>query len=182
MDITQIIQRAESGDTDAKAELIQAAYAELRSLASARIASERQDHTLTATALVHEVSLKLLESSKLAASNRSQFFGFAARTMRNLLIDHARTRGSQKRGGDRQRFAFEEAATASVEQSEDLIALNNALEQLANVDQRKAQVVEMRYFGGMTNDEVAAALDISKATVKRDWDVAKGWLLQTLRQ
>ena len=180
MDITQILQTAESGDSNARATLIEAAYNDLRQLAAKRMAAERQDHTLTTTALVHEVTIKLLDESRVPMASRGQFFAYVARAMRNLLIDHARAKGCQKRGADRQWFTFEEAIVASQEQSGDLIALNEALENLAEVDARKAQVVELRYFGGMTNDEVASSLKISKATVKRDWDLAKGWLLQQL--
>ena len=182
MDISQILLTAQAGDPNARAKLIEAAYNDLRLLAAKRMATERQNHTLTATALVHEVSIKMLDESQVPMQSRGQFFGYVARAMRNLLIDHARAKGSQKRGANRQRFSFEEAITASEEQSDELIALNEALEQLVEVDARKAQVVELRYFGGMTNDEVASSLGISKATVKRDWDLAKGWLLQKLTE
>jgi RNA polymerase sigma-70 factor (ECF subfamily) len=182
VDLTQIIVAANTGDAAARANLVQAAYDDLRKLAAARMSGERLDHTLTSTALVNEVSLQMLNDSCMPAENRGQFFGYVATAMRNLLIDHARKRGRQKRGGGRQRFEFEEAVVASNEQSEDLLALNEALQKLADIDRRKSQVVEMRYFGGMTNDEVADALGISKASVKRDWTFAKGWLLNELIQ
>ena len=180
MDITQILQSADSGDSQARAELVQAVYHDLRSLAGRQMSNERQNHTLSATALVHEVSMKILGESDIPTEGRGQFFAYAAKAMRNYLIDHARTRGRQKRGGDRKRVIVEEALIASEQRSEDLLALNEALEQLAELEPRKAQVVEMRYFGGMSLQEVADSLDISIATVKRDWDVAKTWLISQL--
>ena len=182
MDVTQIIQSANEGDAGARADLIRVMHDELRRLAYAKMKNERMDHTLTATALVNEVSIRMLNESNVPAENRGQFIGFASRAMRNLLIDHARKRGSQKRGGDRQKFAFEEAVIASDQQSEDFLALHEALEHLAEFDSRKAKVVELKYFGGMTNDQVAESLDISKATVKRDWELARGWLLKSLTE
>ena len=181
MDLTEVLQRATDGDTEARSTLIQAAYDDLRRLASGQMANQRCDHTLTSTALVNEVSLKLLNDNSIPTESRGQFFAYASRAMRNLLIDHARARGRQKRGGDRNKFAFEEAMVAAEEQCEDLLALNQALEQLAEQEPRKAQVVEMRYFGGMKNEEVADALGISLATVKRDWDVARTLLLRALK-
>lgn len=180
MDITQILQSADSGDSDARAELIQAVYHDLRQMAAGKMAGERQDHTLSATALVHEVSMKILSDANVPTENRGQFFAYASTAMRNFLIDHARTRGRQKRGGDRKRVIVEEAIIACEQQSEDLLALNEAIDALGTLEPRKAQVVEMRYFGGMSLQEVASALEISVATVKRDWDVAKTWLISQL--
>jgi RNA polymerase sigma factor (TIGR02999 family) len=180
LDVTQILQQAEAGDADARARLIQAAYEDLRQMAAARMTDERQNHTLTSTALVHEVSMKMLTESQLPVANRGQFFSYASKAMRHFLIDYARTRGRQKRGGDRNRFSFDEALVASHEQRDDLLALNDALEELAEIDPRKAQLVEMRYFGGLSNQDIAEALNISLATVKRDWTVAKAWLLKEL--
>lgn len=182
MDITQVLQTAAAGDSAARTKLIQVAYDDLRRLAASKMANERQDHTLSSTALVHEVSMKMLNDSRLPTENRGQFFAYASTAMRNLLIDHARTKGRQKRGGDRQKFSFEEALVACDEQRDDLLALDEALEALAELQPRKAQVVEMRYFGGMSNQEIAVALEISLATVKRDWEVAKTWLLMQLLQ
>ena len=124
--------------------------------------------------------MKILSDGDVPTESRGQFFAYASKAMRNLLIDHARTRGRQKRGGDRKRVLVEEAMIACDERSDDLLALNEALESLAEFEPRKAQVVEMRYFGGMSLQEVAYALDVSVATVKRDWDVAKTWLLSQL--
>ena len=176
MDLTQLLGQAENGDAKARANIIQAAYDDLRRLATAKMADERQNHTLTSTALVHEVAMKLLDDDDVPLASRGKFFAYASKAMRNLLIDHARTKGRQKRGGNRQRLAFDEAMTASTEQRDDFLALNAALDTLAELEPRKAQVVEMRYFGGLSNEEVASALNVSLATVKRDWAVAKTWL------
>lgn len=182
MDLTQILKTAAEGDPDARANLIQAAYEDLRQLAAGKMAGERQDHTLTSTALVNEASMRLLTDANVPTENRGQFFAYASKAMRNFLIDHARTKGRQKRGGDRQKFSFEEAMVAAEDQRDELLALNDALESLAELEPRKAQVVEMRYFGGMSNREIATALGTSLATVKRDWEVARTWLLRQLMQ
>ena len=182
MDLTQILQLAHDGDQDARANAIQAAYDDLRKLAAARMSDERQDHTLTATALVHEVSLKILGDNQVPVASRGQFFAYASKAMRNLLIDHARTKGRQKRGGDRQKFVFDEALVACQEQKNEFLALNDAIDELSEIEPRKAQVVEMRYFGGMSNQEIASTLKTSLATVKRDWTIAKTWLMLELMQ
>lgn len=176
---------AQDADNEAEVmrrKLVQTAYDDLRRLASKQMANQQPGHTLTATALVNEVSLKLLADSGLPSQDRSQFLAYASRAMRNLLIDHARGKGRKKRGGDQKIFSFHEAVVAANEQSEELLQLNEALERLADMLPRKAQVVEMRYFGGMQLNEIAEALKISVATVKRDWEVAKTMLLQELRQ
>lgn len=180
MDVSQILLQAESGSSSARADLIQATYDELRHIAAARMADERQNHTLTSTALVHEVSLKLLNESQLPVRSRGQFLAYAASAMRHYLIDYARSRARQKRGGDRQKLAFDEAVVACQDQPEDLLALHESLETLAEIDPRKARLVEMRYFGGLSNQETADCLGVSLATVKRDWVVAQTWLLAEL--
>ena len=180
MDLTQILDSARSGNEDARNQLVQAAYEDLRKIATARMRNQSMDHTLTATALVNEVSLKMLNESRLNVASSSEFLAYASTAMRHLLIDHARTKGRQKRGGDRKKFSFDEAIVACDTQSEDFLALNSALEELAAVKPRNAKVVEMRYYGGMSNQEVADALGISLATVKRDWVVAKSWLMTAL--
>lgn len=170
-----MLSSAAAGDPDARAEVIQAAYDELRSIAGASMARERQDHTLSATALVNEVSLRLLGDSNVPVTSRARFFAYASKAMRNLLIDHARTRGRQKRGGGR-KVCFDDAMVACAEQRDEFLALDEALSGLALLDPQKAQVVEMKYFAGMTNQEVATALGVSVATVKRNWAVAQAWL------
>lgn len=182
MKLTEVLKRAGDGDADARATLIQTAYEDLKRLAAAQMSSQRPDHTLTSTALVSELSLKLLGDQEIPSQSRGHFFAYAAKAMRNLLIDHARSRGRQKRGGDRQKFSFDEACVAAQEQSEDLLVLNQALEDLAKNHERKAQVVEMRYFAGMKLEEISVALDISIATVKRDWEFARTLLLRALKE
>lgn len=181
MDLTEKLGEAAQGDAAARHELVQLAYKDLRSLASAQMAGQRPDHTLTSTALVHELVMKLLGDQRLPPKNRSQFLAYASQAMRNLLIDHARSKGRQKRGGKQQVFSFEEALVAAQDQSEQLLHLNDVLEDLATAHPRKAQVVEMRYFGGLPLAEIAQALDVSLATVKRDWDVARTLLLHELK-
>lgn len=182
MDVTQLLLRAKQGDSDARAELVRAAYEDLRRLARRQMRDQPLDHTLTSTALVHEVSAKILEKSGVAPESRGEFLAFAATAMRNVLIDHARSKGRQKRGGQRRKLQLEEALVAAEQQPEELLHLDEALSRLAEIDRRRSQVVEMRYFGGMTIGEVGTALGVSPATVKRDWEVAKLWLLRELKQ
>jgi RNA polymerase sigma factor (TIGR02999 family) len=181
MNVTQLLERATQGDSDARGELIHATYDQLRLMAAARMRGERPDHTLTATALVHEVSIQLLAQSDLTANNKGQFLALAAKAMRNLLVDHARARGRQKRGGGRQKLVLDEALVAGKQQNEELLDLDEALERFSQLDARKSQVVELRYFGGLSIEQTAEILGISPATVKRDWDVARAWLLRELR-
>src|SRR5262245_23225761 len=145
MSLEQLLERACQGDSHARGELIQATYDQLRALAAAHMQGERPDHTLTATALVHEVSLQLLNGQAVTASNQGQFLALAAKAMRNLLIDHARARGRQKRGGDLQTISLDESLMAGDERSQELIDLDEALERLSKMDGRKSQVVELRY-------------------------------------
>ena len=182
LNFTVLLQRARDGDKEARGAAISAAYDRLRELAGAKMLRERQDHTLTATALVHEVSVKLLNESQVPTASRGQFLAYASKAMRSYLIDHARTKGRQKRGGSREKYSFDEAMTASDERRDEFLALNDALEALAEMEPRKAQVVEMRYFGGLSNQEIADELQTSLATVKRDWTVAKTWLQKTLAE
>ena len=176
MEITEILQAVRSSGHEARVKLIDAAYGDLKRIAGAKMSRERSNHTLSSTALVNEISMSLINDSNMSLENRGQFFAYVAKAMRNHLIDHARRKGRQVRGGDRRQISLSEAITAADEQCDDLLTLNEVLEELSRVDSRRAQVVEMRYFGGMTNVEIAYALDISIATVKRDWDIAKEWL------
>lgn len=181
MDVTVLLNRASRGDSAARGELIQATYDELRRIAAARMRRERADHTLTPTALVHEVSAKLLGAEhETPAQNHQQFLALAARAMRNLLVDHARTRSREKRGGGHKPLALDEVLIASEQQSAELVDLHEALERFAELDERKARVVELRYFGGLSVEETAGALGVSPATVKRDWEVAKAWLMREM--
>jgi RNA polymerase sigma factor (TIGR02999 family) len=142
---------------------------------------ERIGHTLQATALVNEVYLRLIEVDRVRWQNRAHFFAMAARLMRRILVDAARARGYQKRGGGVTMASLEEALVVSHEPGADLVALDDALTALAAVDSRKSQVVEMRFFGGLSLEETAVALHVSRDTVKRDWKMAKLWLLRELR-
>ena len=142
---------------------------------------ERIDHTLQATALVNEAYLRLIEVRRVRWENRVQFFAMAARLMRRILVDAARSRGYQKRGGGASMLSLDEALVVSNEPGDDLVALDDALTALGAVDPRKSQVVEMRFFGGLTLDETAEALQVSRDTVKRDWKMAKLFLLRELQ-
>ena len=181
MQVTELLERATQGDSQARGELLQATYEQLRILAAAKMRDERRDHTLTATALVHEVSLRLLGNRELHATSRGQFLALAAKAMRNLLVDHARARGRQKRGRGEKRLSLDEQLIADNQQNQELLELDAALERFRELDQRKSQVVELRYFGGLSIEETAEVLGVSPATVKRDWEVARAWLLRELQ-
>jgi RNA polymerase sigma factor (TIGR02999 family) len=182
MQVTQLLERVCDGDREARSELIRVTYDQLKTLAAARMRDERLDHTLTATVLVHEVSLQLLEGAVVTANDRGQFLALAAKAMRNLLIDYARARGREKRGGGGQRLSLDEDLAASDERNDELVELDEALERFSQLDARKSQVVELRYFGGLSIEETAQVLGVSAATVKRDWEVARAWLLRELRR
>ena len=156
-------------------------HEELRRLAGHYMKGERIGHTLQATALVHEVYLRLIEIDQVQWQNRAHFFAMAARLMRRILVDAARARGYQKRGGGITMVALDEALVVSHERGEDLVALDDALAVLAVVDVRKSQVVELRFFGGLSLEETAEVLQVSRDTIKRDWKMAKLWLLRELR-
>jgi RNA polymerase sigma factor (TIGR02999 family) len=154
---------------------------ELRRLAQRQMGRERQGHTLQATALVNEAYIRLIEIDRIEWQNRAHFFAMSARVMRRILVDSARKRGYQKRGGGAQHVTLDEALLVSEEPGQDLVALDDALQALAAVDPRKSQVVEMRFFGGLSVEETAEALHVSGDTIMRDWRLAKAWLLRELR-
>jgi RNA polymerase sigma factor (TIGR02999 family) len=160
--------------------LLPLVYSELRQLAGRYMSRERDGHLLQATALVNEAYLRLIEVRQVQWQNRAHFFAMAARVMRRILVDAARSRGYQKRGGRTPVLSLDEALMVPVEPGDDLVQLDEALSALAQVDPRKAQVVEMRFFGGLTLEEAAEALHVSRDTVKRDWKMAKLWLLREL--
>lgn len=165
-----------------RADMIVAEYAELRDLAAAKMRSERVCHTLTGTALANEVAAKMLDNSQTPAKTRGQFLAFANKAMRHYLIDYARARRREKRGGDRQKFEFNEADVASeINESEEHAALHEVLQRLGQHDQRRAEVVRLRYLEGRSNEEIAELLNTSLATVKRDWIVARAWLANELK-
>ncbi len=176
-DPTALFAAAEAGDAQAGEQLFQLVYRELRQLAAARMARERMDHTLTATALVHEVWLRLCSGSAPQAwAGRAHFFAAAAESMRRILIDQARHHKSLKAGGQRERVRLS-VVEPIVNQSEiDILALNEALEKLASIDHRKAELVKLRFFTGLTNQEAAAVLGISTSTADNDWAYARSWL------
>ena len=182
--VTQLLVQARDGDLKARDELLRITLAELRQLARSYLADERPDHTLQPSALVNEVCLRLLEGETLPGKNRAQFFAYVARAMHHVLVDHARARQAWKRGGGLQRVPFEEGMALKLggEPNLDLLALDEALERLGAIDVRKVQVVELRYFAGLSVDETAAAIGVSPATVDRDWGVAKLWLLREIRK
>ena len=155
-------------------------HAELHRLAHREMGRERAGHTLQTTALVNEVYLRLIDVSRVQWQDRAHFFAMSARLMRRILVDHARSRLSQKRGGATRRVSLDEALTVSPERGADLVALDDALKALAAVDARKSQVVELRYFGGLSVEETAESLHVSSDTVLRDWSLAKVWLLREL--
>lgn len=180
--ITQLLARAQEGDDQARDALLTATYDELRGLARAYLAQERPDHTLQATALVHEVYVRMLGERPPPGANRAQFLAYVAKAMRRILISHARSHGRAKRGGGRARVALAESALVGTDPTIDLVALDEALDRLAEIEPRLGRVVELRYFGGLTVKEVAQALDISTRTVNRDWEVAGTFLMRELGQ
>jgi RNA polymerase sigma-70 factor, ECF subfamily len=163
-------------------ELLPAAYKELRKLAAYFLRQERPNHTLQPTALVHEAYLRLVKQNTISWQNREQFFAIAAQMMRRILVDYAKNHHRLKRGGYQSNLPLDEAAEVVQEQVADIIALNDALTALATLYPRKAQVVELRYFGGLSVDETAEVLGISDKTVMRDWNFAKAWLYQAIRK
>ncbi len=169
-----------NGDETAFNSLFDLVYLELRRLASAYMRRERADHTLQTTALVHEAYLRLVKQSDSPSQNRVHFFSIAAKVMRQILIDHARTRHYGKRGGGLQKISLEEAYVISDERVGELIDLDEALTELAAIDERQSQIVEMRYFGGLTIAETAEFLKVSPDTITRDWNMAKAWLYRRL--
>ncbi len=175
-DVTQLLHRLASGDRLAENELLPYVYGELKRLAAAQLRKERAEHTLQTTALVHEAYLRLTRSQGTEWQDRLHFFAFAAKLMRRILVDHARTRNTGKRGGPSVQVPFDDALLVSQEQCELITGLDQALLQLAATDPRKAEVVELRFFAGLTEEEIADYLRISVRTVKRDWHVARAWL------
>lgn len=179
-EVTQILQEWNDGGDDARARLMPLVYGELRRLAQSYLRRERPDHTLQPTALVHEAYLRLVDQSRVEWQNRVHFYGVAAQMMRRILIDHARAHASEKRSGGGRRLSLDEAAVLPEERAADLVALDDALKLLADTDERKSRVVELRFFGGLSVKETAEALGLHTATVERDWRIAKMWLLREL--
>ena len=182
MDATELLRAWSEGDEAALNELVPLVEKELHRLAHAYMRRERKDHTLQATALVNEVFLRLARTANPRWQDRAHFVGIAARLMRQVLVDHARSRGYRKRGGGVQRVPLENVPLITPEPEVDVLAVDRALEAFAKIDPRKSQVVELRFFGGLSVDETADVLGISVETVKRDWRVAKLWLARELER
>ena len=178
--VTELLEQWSEGDDAALAELTPLVYDELRRLAHRQMGGERADHTLQTTALVNEAYLRLADQTQRHWQNRAHFFAVAARAMRRILVSYARSQRSQKRGGGAVRIELDETALVSPEESREIVDLHEALERLAAVDSRKAQVVELKYFGGLNYDEMAEVLKVSPVTVRRDWRFAKAWLYTQL--
>jgi len=176
IDVTRILRASQAGDEGASAEFARVLYEELRSMARREMAAERSDHTLQPTALVHEAFLRLLGTEGASFENRAHFFTAAATALRRVLVDHARKQARAKRGGDRVRVTLSAVDPAESQPVEELLALNDALARLAALDPLKARVVDLHFFGGLTFEELAKALDLSVSTVQRHWRMARAWL------
>ncbi len=180
--VTQLLSRWSLGDQSALEELTPLVYDELRRLAHRSMSGARPDHTLQTTALVNEAYLKFAQQTHPNWSNRVHFFAVAARAMRQILINYALSSNAQKRGGGVANVALDEAALVSAAQSREIVELHEALERLGEIDSRKAQVVELKYFGGLKEDEIAEALKVSSVTVRREWRFSRAWLHNELHE
>ena len=180
MDVTQLLKELSTGNQDVLAELIPLVYDELRRLAAYHLRQERCNHTLQATALVHEAYLRLVDQRHVGWKNRSHFFGVAAHLMRRILLMHARRIHAAKRGGSAARISLDEGVVFTREHSAELVAIDELLTRLAALDPQQARVVELRFFGGLSVEETADLMGISAATVKRDWAMAKAWLAREM--
>ena len=176
LEVTQLLIDWSKGSQDAFKQLYPLVYEELRRLAHRYMTKERRGHTLQTTAVVHEAYLRLIDQKHVQWQNRAHFFAIASQMMRRILITHAQSHAYAKRGGGALKVSLDEAAVLSQERASDLIALDEALKGLTAIDPRRSQVVELRFFGGLSNEEIAEVLNISTNTVTRDWSVAKAWL------
>ena len=181
-EITRILQEWNDGDESAKEHLLTFVYDELRRQARIMMSSERVNHTLQPTALVHEAFLKLSRQTGLEWKDRSHFYGIASRLMRQILIDHARLHATAKRGNKPIHFSLDDIQIPAPERADSLLILNEVLDRLEALDEQQAKIVEMRFFGGMSNAEIAECLDISERTVGREWQSARMWLSRELKQ
>jgi RNA polymerase sigma factor (TIGR02999 family) len=179
--ITELLKAWSHGDQSARDQVLQVVYEELRRMAHHHMRKERPGHTLQTSALVHEAYVRLVDQTDVEWQNRAHFYGIAAQTMRRILVDHARARQYAKRGGDAHPVSLDEGAIVSEERTAEVIALDEALAGLAAVDQRKSQIVELRFFGGLSIEETAVVLAVSPGTVMRDWTLAKAWLRREMR-
>lgn len=181
-DVTQILLNWQEGDADAPAKLMPIVYEELRRLARNYLQRERADHTLQATALVHEAYLRMVDEKSVSWKDRAHFYGIAARLMRRILVDHARAHNAAKRGGLDQKLTLDEARELPMKETVELVALDGALENFAQTYPRKSEVVELKFFGGLDAKEISEVLQVSEKTVLRDWNFAKLWLCRELSE
>jgi RNA polymerase sigma factor (TIGR02999 family) len=179
-EITQLLEDWSNGNQAALDKLYPLVYDELRRMARRYMNRERKDHTLQTTALINEAYLRLVEQRHVHWQNRAHFFAISAQIMRRILIDHARRYNYAKRGAGAQKISLDETAVAARDRATELLSLDEALHRLAEIDPRRSRVVELRFFGGLDNDEIAAVLKISPNTVTRDWNLARAWLYQEL--
>ncbi|MDQ4120796.1 MAG: sigma-70 family RNA polymerase sigma factor [Acidobacteriota bacterium] len=175
-EVTNLLKAMSAGESQAPEKLLPIVYEDLRRLAGVYLSNERTDHTLQATALVHEAYIRLVDWQNVSWQNRAHFFAVAAQVMRRILVDHARRKKAEKRGGFGRRLALDDAVSFPEKKDVDLVALDDALELLEKSDARQAKIVELRFFGGLTIEETAEVLKISPATVKNEWTFAKAWL------
>ena len=180
--VTELLKAYRGGEPEALERLVALVYDELRRQAARYLRRERGNHTLQPTALVHEAYLRLADQRDVEWQNRAHFFGIAAQIMRRVLVDHARARGRGKRGGGQTLMLFDDALAIAEARDLDLVALDDALSALAELDERQSRIVEMRFFAGLEVEEVAEALGVSETTVKRDWSLARAWLRRELRR
>jgi len=179
-DVTLLLQRLSAGDQDALSQLIPLVYDELHRLAAFHLQRERADHTLQTTALVHEAYLRLLDQKDAQWKNRGHFLAVAAQAMRRVLVDYARRRQAVKRGSSLPKISLDEAIAISNETAQELLVIDELLNRFASIDSQASRVVELRFFGGLTVEETAEVMGISPATVKREWSVARAWLVREL--
>jgi RNA polymerase sigma factor (TIGR02999 family) len=179
--ITELLINWRNGDTAALDQLMPIVYEELRRLARGFMGRERNNHTLQTSALINEAYLKLVDQDETNWQNRAHFFAVAAQIMRHILVDHARSYGYEKRGAGAQRVSLDDAKVFSEERARELVALDEALTDLAAVDPRKSRLVELRFFGGLNIDETAEVMDLSPTTVQREWRAAKAWLQRFIK-
>jgi RNA polymerase sigma factor (TIGR02999 family) len=178
--LTVLLNRMQQGDRNAAEQAVGMVYGELRMIAANRMAHERPGQVLQTTALINEAYLRMMGAGALPISNRNHFLALASEQMRRILVDHARSEKAEKRGGDSLRVGIDDVPIAAVEKSIDVLALDEALNDLQQFDSRAAQVVSLRYFGGHTEQEIASILDISLITVRRDWEFARSWLYKRM--
>jgi RNA polymerase sigma factor (TIGR02999 family) len=178
--VTRLLLDWSDGNERARDEMLPLVYDELRRLAASYLVRERHDHTLQPTALVHEAYLRLVDQRQVNWKNRAQFVGLAAVMMRRILVNHARDRAAGKRGGDLRKVPLSDADESTKPRDVDVIVLHEALEQLGAIDSRKSRIVELKFFGGLTTSEIAEVLQISPATIERDWTFARAWLYDVI--